>query len=1164
MPTELLDNHHPFEGADSVSVKDYLARHTKSGRLNIVTGYVTATALAWLMEVLNGRLGSFRLVIGEYSDTDIDRIKGLNILSQGLDIGSVLDLPRIARSAVEFLEQEKVEVKTLQPNFCHAKLYVVDQSQDELDEKAFFIVGSANLTGPGIGYSNRPNLELSLASDSLVHRHAIAWFKRLWEAPEAKTRIATNKSKNTSFKQYLIDEISKLFHAYTPWQIYYKILFEMEYAKLQEQALDVSIQRDIKHLERTVIWRKLYPFQRQGVLSLLRIMQAYGGAILADAVGLGKTFSALAVMKFYQEKGYAVIVCCPKKLENNWLRYQRERGSVLENDQLDYKVCFHSDMQDGRYRQRDEGRLGNLMDNEGRNKILLVLDESHNLRNDKSLRYETLVKNILQKKDEVAVLLLSATPINTQLKDVRNQIKLVARGNNDEFGRVDEGGQPLYPALHQHHKNLEYTFIDAQRAFNEWMQRPNPKTIGDLIRGLGQNFFALTDALIVARTRKMITDHLRDGGLDSGPDLGFPTKNKPDNAFVPSPRMGDFADTEALVSALSFNLVAYRPADYLPLQSGRQLSILEDDRQRQHFLVKMMFILLAKRLESSWYSFEITLGRITQHHEKALDKVNQFLAGAKAAELEASSEKDVEDVSELLEDDQDSTAGQSDDTPYKDLTLGKKSPVRLADMAAAGTLERFKKDLEADLAALHHVSRQVAELRTRIQSEPVQDTSHDPKLQDLIARLRRKQKAPNRKVIIFTSFTDTALYLYEQLKQRGFEGLALVTGQQRMPDIQEPGMPNRGFEPILERFAPYTKLFRERDWKHLYAQYNNGWPVDDFDQWKTIAKAHAPGWVQAALKEPLDILIATDCLSEGQNLQDADMVINYDIHWNPVRLVQRLGRIDRLGSPNPTVTGVNYWPAPSLDAYLRLRTRVEERMALMLLAGSETVDATEYLEQLRADNPLLTQQQENFYRQMQETWDGIDTPPDAFGLNNLSMEIFRQELLEELARHKNEYETMPLGVFSGIRLDPAALEKITVPMPAPGLAALLAYPRRPEGVASHQYQEFYLMAGADDPTCHRLTHMDILQLLRAHKGTNSEADRVVSPELEKADPVATARMRRWIEEWHTPKRDQVQQQALNDLFSATASVKEIDKAANASTRIALDQLDLVAWMEINP
>lgn len=1158
--TQLLDNHKFFDGADNKSVSGYLHKYVNSGRLNIVSGYVSATALAWLLEVLNDRITEYRFVIGEYSDTDLDRVKGFNILNDGLDIGTALTLPIIAKEAVRFLEQSHVEVKTLQPNFCHAKLYVVDKLADELKERAFFIVGSANLTGPGIGTSSKPNLELSLASDSTLHKHAIKWFEELWSRPEAKEKIKTKEGKQQYFKAYLIEQISKLFYNYTPWQIYYKILFEMEYPKLLEQSLDVSVQRDIKHLERTVIWSKLYPFQRQGVLSLLRIMQTYGGAILADAVGLGKTFSALAVMKFYQEKGYTVILCCPKKLENNWLRYLYDKGSFLDADDMRYIVCYHSDLQDGRYRQREDGRLGNIISNPGKNKVLLVVDESHNLRNDKSKRYQTLVDEIIKVKEEVKVLLLSATPINTQLKDVRNQIKLVARGNNDEFGKLDEAtGEPLYPNLYQHHKNLEHTFINAQNAFNEWTAIRTPKTIGDLIRGLGQNFFALTDALIVARTRKMITDHLREGGISEGPDLGFPTKNKPDNAFVESPSIGRFSNVQDLVDAMTFKLVAYRPADYLPKKEKQ--SVLKDEQQRQHFLVKMMFVLLAKRLESSWHAFDITLNRITVHHQNALNKVNQYLSGQADTEIDGIDDSNVADIQDELDDDQDTANGSGTNESYKELTLGKKNPIRLAKIAEANELDRFKADLEKDLEILNDIRSQLAVLRNKIETEPNTDQSADPKLENLIDRLRAKQKADNKKVIIFTSFGDTALYLYEQLEKRGFERLGLVTGQEIKPDIDRKES-HRNFEPVLERFAPYTKLFKERDWQPLYDQHNGGGTIGDFAAWKEFM-GKINHWVNDTLAKPIDILIATDCLSEGQNLQDADMVINYDIHWNPVRLVQRMGRIDRLGSPNQSVTGVNYWPSANLDEYLNLRRRVEDRMALMLVAGAETVDTTEYLAQLKHDNPLLSEQQKRFYEQMMQTWEGIDTPADALGLNNLSMEIFRQELLEELSRHKNEYEQMPLGVFSGIRLDPAALEKIAVPMPAPGLVALLGYPRRPEGVSKHEYKDFYLMAGADDKTCHKLTHIDLLQLLRAHKGTNIQADRVVSQALERADIETTKCYQNWISDWATNNRQQVQKQSVENLFLPTAGKKQVEKMADATDSTDINNLDLIAWMEVN-
>ena len=462
MPTYLLDNHTDHSREGVVSVYDYLVKYADEGELQIVTGFVSALALAHLAKELKDRLTGFKLVIGEYTDRELSKNKAADILDQQLDIESVFKMKETAREAVAFLELEQVEARTLQPNFCHAKFYLLDKT-----EWNWYIVGSANLTGAGLGLHHGANMELSIAGDA-DYSSARKWFRNLWNRKECKEYIRTLEDPKKLFKQYLIDRIQSLFVEYSPKDIYHKILFELYKDQLDDLVFDATTKKEIKNLEQTGIWRTLFPFQKSGVMSLIRMLQKYNGAILADAVGLGKTFSALAVMKFFQSQGYKVLVICPKKLENNWVRYQKGLFSRFEEDELEHLVCFHTDMQDQRYNsdQKENGRIRKLLEQRSVSKVLVVVDESHNFRNDKSSRYQALITEILQVKSDAKVLLLSATPINTKLMDVRNQFKLITKGVDDEFSKVDQTTkEPIYPPAINKINSLENLFRVAQGKF---------------------------------------------------------------------------------------------------------------------------------------------------------------------------------------------------------------------------------------------------------------------------------------------------------------------------------------------------------------------------------------------------------------------------------------------------------------------------------------------------------------------------------------------------------------------------------------------------------------------------------------------------------------------------------------------------------------------------
>lgn len=1122
----ILDNEN-----ENLKVHEWISSYTEQGKLDIVTGYFTIGALAWLSKNVNDKISDFRLVLGDIVNVDSIDNRPLDLLNENISIEASLKLSSLSKEAVNFLKQDKVIAKTLEPNFCHAKSYLFNPDKKD-DRNKYFISGSSNLTEAGIGLKQTNNIELNIAEtgNNNQYKELVVWFDALWVRPQAhkeKTLVAPDGTKSKiDFKQYLINEIERIFIKYTPRELYYKVLFELFGNQLLETENDPDFNRQIGRLENSVVYNTLYDFQKKGVLSLIRMLQKYNGAILADAVGLGKTWSALAVMKFFQLQGREVLLLCPKKLEHNWRRYLKHQDSRFEKDQFDFFIRFHTDMHEDRV-EKYVDRADKYFTND--KPKLIVIDESHNLRNDKSNRYKFLLEQILKENEDVKVLLLSATPINNSLNDIRNQFKLMVQG--------DVGGYEETLGI----RNLDYTFRTAQKVFNEWREEPSPR-ISDFIKKLPANFFTLTDSLIVARTRKMIE------GQQTG--LTFPVKTKPVNLFVTPSQLGNFESFEELFDHFPPMLSGYQPSFYLDDEDGEEKDVLHDERQRDRFLVKMMYILMVKRLESSWYSFHSTVGKIKDHHQNALDKIKAYQEG-KANSILNQKDESLFDDDDLQDD-------------YEELTLGKKRKVNLSDIDAAGNLENFKKDLKKDLDALDNLFINLQKFETKIEKEIVRPgnlNSADDKLQNLIAEINKKRASGNNsgnaKVVIFTVYRDTAQYLFDQLKSRGFDKLAMVSGSGSQTSDSEEETKN--FEPILERFAPYTKLFMEKEWdfnsdkKGLEAYH-------DWISW--VAQNHPKTYNK--VQQPIDILIATDALSEGQNLQDADMVINYDIHWNPVRIIQRLGRIDRLGSPNKKIFGINFWPSNNINSYLNLQGRIEQRMAAMKLAGAEVDEKfSETFQEMIHDESLDQRMKNRMMEQMQVTFDDLDGE-ESFGFDDLSLERYRQDLLEEFNKDKAKYLRMPKGVYTGFNAE-------TTVCGENGLIALLGYPARPAKATQHEYKVFDIIYINKQGKLVLLNQKDVLDALTHHK----DKDRFVPESIDKGEDAAIQGLVNALKAWLDSQaaEEQIQEDGTTkkvmgteakDLLSklrkgdkdALSRVKQNIKVAE---KFQLDNFDLITW-----
>lgn len=1101
----------PNDGINTTTVWDYMKYYTdpeknREGVLDIVTGFFSVTGLELLGKHFSPN-NEYRMVLAQMVADDQFQDHILDLLNDDCGIENALHLSDAAKNALEFLRRDKVHVKAIINAFCHAKLYLFKDNHDPAHN--YYVQGSSNLTYAGLGYTPSSNVELNLADtgNSDTYRSLRSWFEEQWTSV-AKEKMPEDREKpkgaQIDVKQYFIQEIEKIFRKYTPEEIYYKILFELFNSDLD---LDGGIEhrQDMQLLQTSVIWNTLFNYQQNGVISLIKMLRKYNGAILADAVGLGKTFSALAVIKYFQTQNYLTVLLCPKKLEQNWDQYLRRRNSRFEKDEFDYIVRFHTDMQNDRMEERyTDAKLSYL---QTRKKILIVIDESHNLRNEKSGRYQELMAKLIQNKEgqenrDVKVLMLSATPINTGLNDVKGQFNLIGHGKDDAFDNDDFGVESL--------TNL---FKDAQTKYTQWCNNPD-RTIGGFIATLPPKFFNLTDKLIVARTRKLIEKTL-------GEDLGFPDKEKPVNIYQGVEHLGKLQTTEEIYQKFDeLSLTAYQPSLYLEVNKKKArkgaAKDWDDNVNRERFLVKMMGVLFMKRLESSWYSCMTTVKKVLDVHESTLKLALEFKEKGGNGAIstgggEGNADFDDEEIDDLM------------DEAYS----LRKGTIKLSDMQNLGG---FIRNLQMDVNKLKEIYKNFEAFAADYEAGKEKDL----KLEELVRILNEKKKTKNKKVVIFTAFADTAQFIFDELKKRGFSRMASASGQ----NVFTTGTHStKNFTAVLESFAPYSKLYKEKDWSGMYADarldrakyYNDEkqrWNVS-YEKWlKLIAQYDTKTLEQ--VNDGIDILIATDCLSEGQNLQDADTQVNFDIHWNPVRLIQRFGRIDRIGSPNKVIRCVNFWPAKSFEDYLHLETRIQNRMSLMKLVDTETQELDEKFKKMVEDNPLQDKNADRLLEELQNNSISDIESPKTLSLKDFSFETYRQDLLDFLDKNRDVFRRMPNGIFSGFRFDDTLFEKIPE-----SLVAVVGYPRRKQG-SNKPYTELYLMCQPVDThlpaTYQELNRAEILEFLR----TNKNQERYVPDWIESNDNERISKLSGILKEWMKSK---VPQQATSIILDIAKSHK---------------------------
>ncbi len=691
------------------------------------------------------------------------------------------------------------------------------------------------------------------------------------------------------------------------------------------------------------MWKKLFKFQRDGVVGAIDKLERFGGCIIADSVGLGKTFEALAIIKYYELRNDRVLVLVPKRLRDNWTLYKaNDRRNILASDRLNYDVLNHTDL------SRDGGKSGDieLSHINWGNYDLVVIDESHNFRNKTPLkgretRYDRLMRRIIKEGVKTRVLMLSATPVNNRLADLKNQIAFVTEGDDTA---LDAHGIP----------SIEGTVRKAQLQFNRWLNLGEAdRSPARLIDMLGFDYFKLLDMLTIARSRRHIEKYY--GTSETGK---FPERLKPINYKPDVDRAGEFRPIREINNEIRrLTLAAYAPLRYvLPHKQaaydakystqirGGESFFRQVDREES--LIHLIRVNTLKRMESAVPSFALTVKRQLADVEATLAKIE--------AHEEAVEEVGIEDV-------------DIDDVAYESLLVGRKVKVLVQDV----DLLRWKQDLIEDrnrLATLYSAAQQVGSRR-------------DAKLGTLREVIEQKVRHPlnpaNKKVIIFTAFADTARYLFEELAPWAQAELglhtALVTGsgynQTTLPHLR------RDLSSILTAFSPKSK---ER-------------PAD------------------LASEGDIDLLIATDCISEGQNLQDCDFLINYDIHWNPVRIIQRFGRIDRIGSPNTRIQLVNFWPNIELEEYINLEQRVSGRMVLLDISatGEENI-----IEQQSGDQMNDLEYRRTQLLKLQDAVIDLEDLSSGVSIADLTLTDFRIDLAQFLKAHPGKLEALPLGVFS--------------------------------------------------------------------------------------------------------------------------------------------------------
>lgn len=749
----------------------------------------------------------------------------------------------------------------------------------------------------------------------------------------------------------VIENITAAYNENSPDFIYFVTLYNI-FSEFLEDVSEDHLPNEATGFKESKIWSMLYNFQKDAVLAIISKLEKFNGCILADSVGLGKTFTALAVIKYYENRNKSVLVLCPKKLTNNWNTYKDNYvNNPIASDRLRYDVLYHTDLNrtHGKSNGLDLDRLN------WSNYDLVVIDESHNFRNggklsgednEKENRYLKLLNKVIRKGVKTKVLMLSATPVNNRFNDLKNQLALAYEGNTD---LIDDKLNTT--------KSIDDIFKNAQRAFNTWSKwNPADRTTENLLRMLDFDFFEVLDSVTIARSRKHIQKYYDTSDIGT-----FPTRLKPISLRPPLTSLKKAINYNEIYEQLTqLSLSIYTPTHFiLPSKMEKYAEMYEDNKvnvgftqaNREQGIRRLTAINLMKRMESSVHSFNLTLKRIYSLIDSTIHSIDTY-DKTSSVKLELT---DISDIDEFDSED------QNGDELF---TFGKKVKIEIGDMDYKSWRDSLVRD------------RDILELLTLMVGDITPE--YDSKLQELFRVIKNKLEHPinegNKKIIIFTAFADTAQYLFDNVSEYVKENFGLntamvsgsVEGRTTVPKLKS------DLNTVLTCFSPISKD------KHLLMP-------DD--------------------KTEIDFLIATDCISEGQNLQDCDYLINYDIHWNPVRIIQRFGRIDRIGSKNAFIQLVNFWPDVTLDEYIDLKAKVETRMKIvdMTATGDDNLLSDEEKTDLEYRKAQL--------KRLQEEVVDIEDMSTGISIMDLGLNEFRMDLLEYIKNHPDIDKT-PFGLHS--------------------------------------------------------------------------------------------------------------------------------------------------------
>lgn len=901
-------------------------------QLKIMSAYFTLFAFNEIKEELH-KVSNIDLII---NPNRYDLNASFIETTEECSLKSNLDYSSIARQFAEWIDK-KVNVKKVKSRKIDGKLLCVKNGEKHTD---YITHSDFNAIGLGLlDKGGRVHINEKVEDPERAKSLRLA-FDSIWN----------NTIQVEDIKAKILSELKRIYQDKSPELLYFFTLNHL-FRNFLEDADNESLIEKRTGITETMIWNKLYDFQKDGVVGAINKIEKFGGCIIADSVGLGKTFEALAIIKYYELRNHKVLVLAPKKLRDNWLVYKQndKRNPFAAERLFSYTLLNHTDL------TRENGYSGDVdlsYVNWG-NYDLVVIDESHNFRNastgkDRMTRYEKLMKDIIQSGVKTKILMLSATPVNKELKDIKNQIAFISEGRDNAF------------VANAEIESISNTLRKAQTAFNLWNKLPaDEQTTESLLDYLNWDYFKLLDSITIARSRKHIEKYY---GLEK---IGkFPTRLQPINKDCEIDLKREFPSFAAInEEIMSMSLCMYTPLFYVMPERKAYYEDLYDTKlkgkgsfkqsDREFSLKALMKTNLLKRLESSVFAFNRTISFLIEGVQAILDSLNK------------------NNGSEITDFDID--ANWDDDDSVESLMIGNATKIRVADLDKV----RYQSDLEFDLAILDKISKDINKVTP----------DRDEKIEELKRIIAKKVSAPinpgNKKVIVFTAFADTATYLYNTLSKWAKNEFGIYSGLVTGSDDPKTNLPikRKDFTGILINFSPRSKERSEEG-------------------------------------AEIDLLIATDCISEGQNLQDCDFLINYDIHWNPVRIIQRFGRIDRIGSKNDAIQLVNFWPAIGLDEYINLEQRVKGRMKLLDISATGEENIIESNTEMRD-----LEYRRNQLEQLKNEVLDIEDLSGGVSITDLTLNDFRMDLTAFAEKNPKLLNEVPTGIFAITRNENEKLQE---------------------------------------------------------------------------------------------------------------------------------------------